>query len=102
MAETLTLWSPYKLLKNLGALSEYAKCSQSSTKIKNEILTLDPGYDGGMVKKTSHATVPLKGPMYEIFFAEIFINLVWVDDLRTTQDNLKLLCLSLKFAILLL
>ncbi len=33
MVEILTLWSPHKLLKNLGALSEYAKCSQSSTKI---------------------------------------------------------------------
>jgi hypothetical protein len=58
MVEILTLWSPHKLLKNLGALSEYAKCSQSSTK-KNEILTLYPEYDG-MVKKPSHATVPLR------------------------------------------
>jgi hypothetical protein len=34
-----SVWSPHKLLKNLGALSEYAKCSQSSTKIKKiEIL----------------------------------------------------------------
>jgi hypothetical protein len=41
-----------KLLKNLGALSEYAKCGQSSTKIKKfEILTLNPGYYG-MVKET--------------------------------------------------
>jgi hypothetical protein len=34
VVEILTLWSPHKLLKNLGALSEYAKCSQSSTKKK--------------------------------------------------------------------
>ncbi len=33
MFEILTLWSPHKLLKNLGSLSEYYKCSQSSTKI---------------------------------------------------------------------
>jgi hypothetical protein len=47
------------LLKNLGEDSEYAKCSQSSTKIKKEeIITLYPGYDG-MVKKPSDATVPL-------------------------------------------
>jgi hypothetical protein len=32
MAEILTLLCPHKLLKNLGALSEYAKRSQSSTK----------------------------------------------------------------------
>jgi hypothetical protein len=53
MVETWTLWSPHKLLKNLGALSEYAKCSQRSTK-KNEILTLYPGYDE-MVK--NHLTL---------------------------------------------
>jgi hypothetical protein len=60
MVEILTLWSPHKLLKNLGALCEYARCSPSLTKIKNkiEILSLYPGFDG-MVKKTSHATVPL-------------------------------------------
>jgi hypothetical protein len=58
MVEILALWSPHKLLTNLGAFSEYAKCSQSSTKVnKNEILTLYPGYDG-MVKKTIYATVP--------------------------------------------
>jgi hypothetical protein len=34
MVEILDLWSPHKLLKNLGALSGYAKCSQSSIKIK--------------------------------------------------------------------
>jgi hypothetical protein len=33
MVEILTLRGPHKLLKYLGALSEYAKCSQSSTKI---------------------------------------------------------------------
>jgi hypothetical protein len=36
MVEILTLRSPHKLLKNLGALSEYAKCSQSSTKINKK------------------------------------------------------------------
>jgi hypothetical protein len=50
MVEILTLWSPQKLLKNLGALCKYAKCSQSSKK-KFEILTLFPEYVG-MVKKT--------------------------------------------------
>jgi hypothetical protein len=56
MVEILTLWSPHKLLKNLGALSEYAKCSLSSTQNKkNEILTLYPGYDV-MVKKHLTAT----------------------------------------------
>jgi hypothetical protein len=61
MVEILTLWGPYKLLKNFGALSEFAKCSQSSTKMKKiiEILSLYPGYDG-MVKKPSHATGPLR------------------------------------------
>jgi hypothetical protein len=34
MVKILTLWSPHKLLKNLGAFSEYAKCRQSSTKKK--------------------------------------------------------------------
>jgi hypothetical protein len=53
MVEILTLWSPQKLLKNLCAFSEYAKCRQSLTKIKKvEIFTLYPGYDDGMVKKT--------------------------------------------------
>jgi hypothetical protein len=57
MVEILTLWSPHKLLKNLGALSEYAKCSQSSTKIKKiEIRTLYPGYDG-MIKKPAHVSL---------------------------------------------
>ncbi len=59
MVEILTLWSPHKLLKSLGALSEYARCSPSLAKIKKtEILSLYPGFDG-MVKKPSHATVPL-------------------------------------------
>ncbi len=57
MVETLTLWSPHKLLDYLGALSEYAKCSQSSKK-KIEILTLCPGYDGKWYKKPAYATVP--------------------------------------------
>ncbi len=62
VGEILTLWSPHKLLKNLGALSLSAKCCQSSTKIKKfEILTFYPGYDG-IVKKQSHATVPLNLP----------------------------------------
>ncbi len=52
MVEILTLQSPYKLLKSLGALSKYAKCSQSLTKIINIlILFLSLGYNG-MVKKT--------------------------------------------------
>ena len=55
MVKILTLWSPHKLLENLGALSEYAKSSQC---LKIDILTLYPGYDG-MVQETSHATVPL-------------------------------------------
>jgi hypothetical protein len=60
MIEIMTPWSPHKLLKNLGALSEYAKCSKSSTKIKkNEILTLYPGYDR-MVKKTISRYCPFK------------------------------------------
>jgi hypothetical protein len=61
MVEILTLWSPHKLLKkNLGALSEYAKCRQSSTKIKKiEILTLYPGYDG-MIKKLISRYCPFK------------------------------------------
>jgi hypothetical protein len=57
VVEILTLWSPHKLLKNLGALSEYAKCSQSLIK-KIEIPFLCPGYNG-VVKKTSQATFPL-------------------------------------------
>jgi hypothetical protein len=40
MVEILTLWSPHMLLKNLGALSEYAKCSWSSTKIKKKLKSL--------------------------------------------------------------
>ncbi len=67
MVEILTLWSPHKLLKNLGALSEYAKCSQSLIK-KIEILSLCPGYNG-VVKKTSQATFPLiasKGVEWEV------------------------------------
>ncbi len=57
------------MLKNLGALSEYAKFSQSSTKIKkNEILTLHPEYDG-MVKKPSHATVPLSSISVSLFLS---------------------------------
>jgi hypothetical protein len=60
MVEILALWSPHKLLKNLGALSKYANCSQSSTKIKkNENLTLYPRYDG-METKPSQATVHLR------------------------------------------
>ncbi len=56
MVKILTLWSPHNLLKNLGALSEYAKCSQRSTKkIEILILTLYPGYDG-LVKK-NHLTL---------------------------------------------
>jgi hypothetical protein len=60
MVEILTLWSPYKLLKNLGALSEYAEGSQSSTKIK-KIKSLRSILDMmEWSKKPSHSTVPLK------------------------------------------
>ncbi len=59
VVEILTLWSPHKLLKNVGALSEYAKCIQSSNKIFFEILTLYPGYDG-MLKKHLILLSPLK------------------------------------------
>jgi hypothetical protein len=41
MVEILPLWSPHNLLKNSGAFTKYAKCSQSSIKIiKIEILAL--------------------------------------------------------------
>jgi hypothetical protein len=55
MVKMLTLWSHLKLLKNLGALSEYAKCSQRSTKkkLKSLFLTLYPGYDGNGKKTIS-------------------------------------------------
>ncbi len=60
MVKTFTLFSPRKLLNNLGALSEYAKCSQSLTKMKKiKILILYLRYNG-VVKKPSHATVPLR------------------------------------------
>jgi hypothetical protein len=63
MVEIMTLWSPHKLLKNLGALSEYAKCSQSSPKIKKmkslPVLSILDTMDGQ--RKPSHATVPLNG-----------------------------------------
>jgi hypothetical protein len=48
---TITLKSPHELLKNHGAISEYAKSGQNST----EILILCPGYNG-RVKQSSHAT----------------------------------------------
>ncbi len=69
MFDIFTLWSPHKLLKNLGELSEYAKCNQSSTKKKKiEIFTLNPWYNG-MVKKPTRATVPLNGSvcLYVLF-----------------------------------
>jgi hypothetical protein len=55
-------WSPQKL-KNLGALSEYAKSSQSSARIKKmkSLLSILYTMEDGMVKKPSHATVPLRG-----------------------------------------
>jgi hypothetical protein len=49
MIELLSLLSHHKLLKNLGALSENAKCIQRSNKIY--LTTLYPVYDG-MAKKT--------------------------------------------------
>jgi hypothetical protein len=47
MVEILTLWSPHKLLKNLAALSEYAKYAAKvqPKKKKIKILNLYPGYD---------------------------------------------------------
>jgi hypothetical protein len=59
MAESLTLY--HKLLKNHGALSEYAKCGQSSTKIQNLLKSLI--YILGtmvMSKKPSHTTVRVR------------------------------------------
>jgi hypothetical protein len=58
MVEILNLWSPHKLMKHLGAVSEYANADKVHTK-KNEILTLYPGYDL-MVKKTISRYCPLK------------------------------------------
>jgi hypothetical protein len=59
MVEILTPPSSHKLLKNLGALSEYDKCSQSSTKqiIFRSLLTILDTMEWS--KKPSHATVPL-------------------------------------------
>jgi hypothetical protein len=64
MVEILALCNPYKLSKNLGALSEYAEGSQSSTK---KILTLYPGYDG-MVKKTIARYCPFKNQIRRKWF----------------------------------
>jgi hypothetical protein len=61
MVETLTLWSPHKLLKNLGALSEYTKCIQSWTKIKKFKSLLFPGYNGRNGQKTISRYCPFKG-----------------------------------------
>jgi hypothetical protein len=64
MVEILTLWSPHKLLKNIGVLSEYryAKCSQKvpPKQKKFEILTLHPGHEG-MVKITISRNCPSTG-----------------------------------------
>jgi hypothetical protein len=58
MVEILTLQSPHKLLKNLGALSTYAKCNQSLTKIKKIFKSFF--FDRmEWSKKPSHATAPL-------------------------------------------
>ncbi len=59
LVEILTIYSPHKLLQILGALSEYAKYSQSSTKSK-KLKSLSYILDT-MVwsKKPSHATVHL-------------------------------------------
>jgi len=60
MDEILTLWS-HKLLKNLGALDEYAKCNQSSTKIKKIIiLTLPYSWIRWNGKKTFSRYCPFK------------------------------------------
>jgi hypothetical protein len=72
MVEILTLQSTHKLLKNLGALSTCAKCSQSLTKIKRILKSLsyilDTMENG---QKTSHATVPLKVLFSQMDLAEI-------------------------------
>jgi hypothetical protein len=57
MVEILAPWRPHKLLKNLGAFSEYAKCSPKFD--QNLILILYPGYDV-MVKKTISRYCPLR------------------------------------------
>ncbi len=60
MVEILTLWCPNKLLKNLGPLTEYAKCSQSSIKKKKKKKSLLSILGTMEWSKTpSHATVPL-------------------------------------------
>ncbi len=60
MVEILTLRSPHKLLKNLGALCAYAKCSQSSTKDKLNLNFFFPILDTmEWFNKPSQATVPL-------------------------------------------
>jgi hypothetical protein len=60
MVEILTIESSHKLVKNLGALSEYTKSGQCSSKINKNFKSLFCIPDT-MVwsKKPSHATVPL-------------------------------------------
>ena len=61
MGEKLNLLSPHKLLKNLGALSEYAKCCKKLTKLKKKFEIFFYMLD--MIEwpnKPSHATVPLR------------------------------------------
>ncbi len=71
MVEILTLWSPHKLLKNLGALSEYAKCNRSSSKIKKLKSLLSVLDTMEWHKKPSHATVPF----FKSKTVEILVNI---------------------------
>ncbi len=58
-ADLLTKKSLHELLENHGAIYEYAKSGKNLTEIKKfQILILYPGGYNGIVKKSSHATVP--------------------------------------------
>ncbi len=59
MVEILTLWSPHKLLQNLGALSEYAQWGQSSTKIKKKLNPYSLSWIRWNGKQKHLVTVPL-------------------------------------------
>jgi hypothetical protein len=78
MAEILTLWSPHKLLKNLGALSEYAKSSQSSIKKLKSLLSILDTMEWS--KKPYHATVPLsfsvEVPTWTVLVMSLFYGLI--------------------------
>jgi hypothetical protein len=64
MVEILTLWSPHQLLKNLGTLSEYAKCSQSAIKIK-KMRTLLSILETMEWSKTISRYCPFKGAVQQ-------------------------------------